>query len=159
MREVRVEATVSARADDAYRRLADFPAYVDLASSVLAVTMGDGNATSEWEVTFRDGVLRWQEEDIYDPQERLISFSQIDGDMDTFSGGWQVREHPQGARIVFVATFDLGLPGLSDFLEPVAARALEENLVELLSSLFADDGPQISAPCLNEPTAIAPRSA
>lgn len=159
MREVRVEATVSAMADDVYRRLADFPAYVDLASSVLAVTMGEGNATSEWEVTFRDGILRWQEEDVYDPQAGLISFSQIDGDMDMFSGSWQVLEGPEGARIVFAAMFDLGLPGLSDFLEPVAARAFEENLVELLSSLFADDGPQVSAPCLSEPTALAPRSA
>lgn len=156
MREVKVEATISALAEHAYRRLADFPAYVQLAPSVLSVKMGQDNATSDWEVTFRDGILRWRERDMYDLAAGVISFSQIDGDMEMFEGRWSVIKTATGSRILFEATFDLGLPGLSDFLEPVAARALEENVVELLSSLFSDDDPQISAPCVVGETVDAP---
>lgn len=148
MRDVKVEAMVSTAVDDAYQRLADFPAYVRLASSVLSVEMGQDNATSDWEVTFRDGILRWRESDVYNVDDRVISFSQIDGDMDLFEGRWSVTETGAGSHILFEAVFDLGLPGLSDFLEPVAARALEENLVELLSSLFSEDDPQVRAECI-----------
>ena len=62
--------------------------------------------------------------------------------MELFEGSWLVEPAGQGARIAFTARFDLGVPGLAAFLEPVAQRALEENIVELLGSLFADAAPE-----------------
>lgn len=138
MRDVTIVAVVAADPDAAYQRLADFSRYVELAPSVRSVEMTDNGATSAWEVSFRDGILRWVEQDRYDPVARRIDFVQIDGDMDRFEGWWTVTPTPQGALITFFAAFDLGLPGLAEFLEPVAAQALEENITELIGGLFVD---------------------
>jgi ribosome-associated toxin RatA of RatAB toxin-antitoxin module len=142
MREVTVEAVVEADPDTVFADLADFPGYVHRAPSVRQVVMGEGNATSSWEVSFRDGILRWVEADVFDPVARTIDFRQTEGDMELFEGSWLVEPAAQGACIVFTARFDLGVPGLATFLEPVAQRALEENIAELLRSLFADAAPE-----------------
>jgi hypothetical protein len=137
VREVTVEAVVVADPDTAFADLADFPGHAYRAPSVRRVVMGEGNVTSSWEVSFRDGILRWVEEDTFDPVARTIDFRQTEGDMELFEGSWLVEPAAQGARIVFTARFDLGVPGLATFLEPVAQRVLGENITELLCSLFA----------------------
>jgi hypothetical protein len=136
MRDVTITAIVGADPDGVFRVLADFPRYVELAPSVRSVTMSANRSRSSWEVTFREGILRWTESDWYDPVQRRIDFRQLEGDMDRFDGSWAVGEAPEGSVVTFTAVFDLGLPGLATFLEPVAARALEENIAELLLGLF-----------------------
>jgi len=144
VREVTVEAVVWADPDAVFADLADFPGYVRRAPSVREVVMGEGNSTSSWEVSFRDGILRWVEADAFDAGARTIDFRQTEGDMEFFEGSWLVEPAAEGARIVFSARFDLGVPGLAAFLEPVAQRALEENIVELVRSLFADAAPRFA---------------
>lgn len=143
MKELQVEGIVSGDPDAVFADLADFPGYVSRAPSVRNVSMGEGNATSTWEVSFRNGVLRWVEQDTFDVVARQITFSQIEGDLESFEGFWRVvpiddmaDSAAHGSRIVFWARFDLGVPGLSEFLDPVAERALQENIGELLGSLF-----------------------
>lgn len=137
MREVIVTAVVDADPDEVYRQLSNFPSYVGLAPSVRSVEMSEDNSVSRWEVTFRDGVLRWAEADRYDPVARRLEFEQIDGDLEVFEGVWAVVADDRGAHVSFTAAIDLGLPGLAEFLEPVAQQALLENIAELIASLFA----------------------
>jgi ribosome-associated toxin RatA of RatAB toxin-antitoxin module len=146
MRDVTIRAVVGADPDGVFRMLADFPRYVELAPSVRSVTMSADRSRSAWEVTFRDGLLRWTEADWYDPVARRIDFRQVAGDMDRFEGSWAVAEAPGGSAVTFTAVFDLGLPGLTAFLEPVAARALEENITELLQGLFAGTAVEFPEP-------------
>jgi hypothetical protein len=103
MREVTVEAVAAADPGTVFADLADladFPGYVHRAPSVRKVVMGEGNATSSWEVSFRDGILRWVEDDAFDPVARTIDFRQAEGDMELFEGLWLVEPAAQGARIV-----------------------------------------------------------
>lgn len=137
MKTVTVNAVVQTLPDDVYRVLTDFPGYVGRAPSVRHVeTRAD--VTSAWEVAFRDGVLRWVERDEFDAANRTISFHQIDGDLEVFDGRWTVKPDDRGAAVAFTATFDIGVPGLAAFLEPVAERALQDNITELITCLFGD---------------------
>lgn len=139
MRDVTVTAVVRADRDAVYERLADFPRYKELARSVRSVEMSADRARSTWEVSFRDGVLKWTEEDRYDPVARRIDFSQVEGDMERFDGWWTVTDTEDGSLITFYSVFDLGLPGLAEFLEPVAHRALQENIRDLVEGLFGGE--------------------
>ena len=144
MRHVTQRATVGTPAREAYERLADFSRYPDLAPSVLRVhvedmapdDLGRARCRSSWEVTFRSGVLRWVEVDVFQPAAGRIDFAQESGDIELFVGSWHVLPEGTGAAIEFSADFDLGLPGLDTFLEPVAQRALEDNVREILLRLF-----------------------
>ena len=143
MRTFSFSAKVKEKADVVYARLADFTRYPEFAPSVLGVEV-DGNSEADgadscrstWEVTFRNGVLRWTEVDHFRREENAIDFELEDGDLDRLEGSWSVRPDGDEATITLELEFDLGLPGLESFLEPVAERALLDNMQEIVRKLF-----------------------
>jgi ribosome-associated toxin RatA of RatAB toxin-antitoxin module len=133
-------------ASDVYATLADFERYPELCDAVrsVAITQRSGNRTvSAWEVTFRAGLLRWTEEDTFDPGARSITFRQLEGDIAVFDGSWQCLDREGqnatgGTEIVFDARLDMGIPSLADALEPIAARTLADNIVSIVRGLVGD---------------------
>ena len=142
MRTVNVRALVHASSREAYQRLSNFAAYPQHMSSVRSVSVteaSDEGCLSSWEVAFREGTLKWLERDRFYPEQLRIDFDQVEGDLDVFRGRWQVIAGPDdGAQITFDSTFDLGIPSLAEFLEPVAAEALVENVSRVITGLFGD---------------------
>ena len=140
MRTVRLRLHVPGKpASEVYQTLADFERYPELADAVrsVAVTEVSENRTvSAWEVTFRAGLLRWTEEDTFDPAALSITFHQLEGDAAVFDGSWKCAEAAQGSEIVFSARLDMGIPSLADALEPIAARTLIDNIVSIVRGLF-----------------------
>ena len=125
-------------ASDVYRTLADFERYPDLCDAVRSVavtTVSENRTVSHWEVTFRAGLLRWTEEDTFDPGALSITFRQLEGDAAVFDGSWQCLDAASGSEIVFSARLDMGIPSLADALEPIAARTLIDNTVLIVRGL------------------------
>jgi ribosome-associated toxin RatA of RatAB toxin-antitoxin module len=126
-------------ANDVYATLADFERYPELSDAVrsVAITEVSDNVTvSRWEVTFRAGLLRWTEEDTFDPDALSITFRQLDGDIAVFDGSWRCSDAAQGSEIVFAARLDMGIPSLADALEPIAVRTMTDNIVAIARGLF-----------------------
>ena len=139
MRSVRLRLHVPHKsANDVYATLADFERYPELSDAVrsVAITEVSDNVTvSRWEVTFRAGLLRWTEEDTFDPDALSITFRQLDGDIAVFDGSWRCSDAPQGSEIVFAARLDMGIPSLADALEPIAVRTMTDNIVAIVRGL------------------------
>lgn len=142
MRRVQLTVRVRGRsAADVYPILCDFAKYEEHSDAVRSVRIlagDDGRTVSSWEVNFHQGILRWTEEDVFDPLGYTIRFSQLEGDVDSLSGQWAVRDVDDGCVVRFTADFDLGIPSLSDILEPIAERALRDNVRSILSGLLGD---------------------
>ena len=140
MRSVRLRLHVPRQpASDVYAVLADFERYPQLSDAVREVTVTEvsGNrAVSRWEVTFRAGLLRWTEEDTFDPGALRITFRQLEGDMAVFDGSWQCLSSAPGTEVLFAARLDMGIPSLADALEPIAVRTLTDNIVSIAAGLF-----------------------
>lgn len=94
----------------------------------------DGALRSDWEVNFRNGVLKWQELDRVNHERRSISFVQTEGDLAAFSGEWSVHEDDDAITIRFRAEFDIGIASIAPLIDPVAERALRSNITELISA-------------------------
>jgi len=139
MRTVRLRLHVPHKpASDVYQTLADFERYPDLSDAVrsVAVTQVSDNLTvSRWEVTFRAGLLRWTEEDTFDPAALSITFRQLEGDIAVFDGSWECVDAAPGSEIHFSARLDMGIPSLADALEPIAVRTLTGNIVSIVRGL------------------------
>jgi ribosome-associated toxin RatA of RatAB toxin-antitoxin module len=139
MRTVSVRLHVPDKsATEVYATLADFERYPELCDAVknVAVTGVSGNRTvSRWEVAFRAGLLRWTEEDTFDPGARSITFRQLEGDIAVFDGSWRCVDAAQGSQIVFSARLDMGIPSLADALEPIAVRTLIDNIASIVRGL------------------------
>ena len=141
MRIVELVIDVPGRtAPEVYAALADFARYPDLAEAVNSVEVtrvAEHVTRSAWEVKFRNGLLRWVEEDTFDAAARTITFRQLEGDVAVFDGSWHCLEDGDGAQIAFQARIDMGIPSLADALEPIAARTLVDNTVAIVGGLLA----------------------
>jgi len=139
MRTVRLRLHVPDKsANDVYRTLADFERYPELSDAVRSVAVtevSENHTVSQWEVTFRAGLLRWTEEDTFDPDALSIAFRQLEGDAAVFDGSWQCVDAAQGSEIECAARLDMGIPSLADALEPIAVRTLIDNIVSIVRGL------------------------
>ncbi len=125
-------------ASDVYATLANFERYPQLCDAVQRVTVtevSENLTVSQWEVTFRAGLLCWTEEDTFDSGALTITFRQLEGDVAVFDGSWQCVDAAQGSEVLFFASLDLGIPSLADALEPIAARTLIANIVSIVRGL------------------------
>jgi ribosome-associated toxin RatA of RatAB toxin-antitoxin module len=124
--------------DDVYERISHFDDYPKHTATVRGVDITrsfDGGSQSRWEVNFRDGILRWEEEDRFFPDERRLEFEATDGDLDMFVGGWTVEAAGEGTQATFRADFDLGLSTLNEMVEPIAEEALRETIGHIIAGL------------------------
>jgi ribosome-associated toxin RatA of RatAB toxin-antitoxin module len=139
MRTVRLRLLVPGRsAREVYATLSDFDRYPVLSEAVQKVTVTEvaANVTvSTWDVTFRAGLLRWTEEDTFDPEALTITFRQLEGDIAVFEGSWECVDAGAGSEIVFSVRLDMGIPSLADALEPIAVRTLIDNTVSIVQGL------------------------
>lgn len=113
----------------------DYPEYSTTVREVVVTQQPGSNPVSDWTVDFRQGILCWTEEDTLIPEEMRVQFHQLSGDMDQFRGGWVVKEFHEGYTVHFYAEVDLGIPSLSEMLEPIAAAALRENIQAIIKGI------------------------
>ncbi|MBF6330745.1 type II toxin-antitoxin system RatA family toxin [Nocardia transvalensis] len=144
-------------ADEAYCRIARFERYPELVPEVRSVVVHgarDGAPlTSDWEVYFRNGPLRWSEVDYFQPEQRRIVFEQTTGDFDVFRGTWRVDPAAPGCTVLFEASFDFGIPSLAGILEPVAEKVLKEGLSLAMFRLL-DDAEVVGDPAVAAAVAV-----
>jgi ribosome-associated toxin RatA of RatAB toxin-antitoxin module len=151
MRNVKLSARVAADTGPCFERIRDFARYPELVNVIRAVTVYppdlDGTERSDWEVYFRNGILRWSEQDALDRADLRIKFRQIDGDFDYFAGHWAIAWDPgdgsdgSGAEsciVTFESDFDFGIPSLAGILDPVAERVFKETIARVLTGLFGE---------------------
>jgi ribosome-associated toxin RatA of RatAB toxin-antitoxin module len=125
----------------AFDRVKDFSRYpllTDVVRSVTVHAVAEDEENSEWEVYFRNGILRWTEVDRFDRHGLTISFDQLDGDFAEFCGTWRISVDPAGCLIHFAAEFDFGIASLAGILDPVAERVLKETIARVVIGLFDD---------------------
>ena len=97
MRTVDLNFTIPGRtALEVYETLSAFDRYPQLCDAVQSVELlsdkTPNTSVSVWEVKFRAGLLRWVEQDTFDPDSHTISFRQLEGDMALFDGSWAAVE-------------------------------------------------------------------
>jgi|SRR6185312_2236013 len=139
MRQLEIAAFVPDRGvKEAYDILRDFKRYPEYSPEVRSVVIetSNGESYSTWETTFRGGLLRWKERDTFDPETNTLGFVQTEGDIDHFSGWWKVAGENGGSHVRFWAQFDMGIPSLSEIIDPIAEQALRENIIAILRGLF-----------------------
>ncbi|GAB3461927.1 type II toxin-antitoxin system RatA family toxin [Actinophytocola sediminis] len=135
MRTVTLTARIAA--DDAryaLARIAEFDRYPLLAADVRHIESHVDS--SDWEVSFRRGVLRWTEREIVDFGRSRIDFALVSGDFAAFSGHWRVTRGIGGCVVRFTATWDFGIESLAGIMDPIAERVIKRVVCDVLSGLF-----------------------
>lgn len=142
MRHVELEAQVpSERAETVYDAVTHWERFPELAPHVNAAVVHGAppaaDCSSSWELHFRSGLLRWTERDDFRRDALEIGFEQTDGDFDSFTGCWTMRQDGDDVRVRFEADFDFGIPSLEGILDPIAERVIKETVAWAVTGLFA----------------------
>ncbi|WP_100484830.1 type II toxin-antitoxin system RatA family toxin [Mycobacteroides abscessus] len=141
--QVEVEAVMQgAVADDVFLRISSFGEYAKYTDAVrsIEVTWRQGDILiSDWSVNFRGGVLEWTERDELDEAGKRIYFKQTEGDFVQMHGKWLVTDQEGAVQVKFWAEFDMGIPTLEPIINPVAMRALKDNIGRILRGLLGDN--------------------
>jgi ribosome-associated toxin RatA of RatAB toxin-antitoxin module len=123
-----------ARVWDAVVDVERYPASMHSVRSVRVLAEeGPGVRLSAWSIVLKGSILEWHERDWLDEAARVVSFSQVSGDLERFEGAWRLREHGAGStHVLLELSFEIGIPLLAEMLDPVAQRSLHENCAEML---------------------------
>ena len=134
-----------ANIDDIWREILDcesFSQYMDNVIDVSIVDTSDTGRVCDWTVLLKGSELRWRELERIDHAAFRIEFDQVAGDLAKFSGFWQLSERQTGVHdLVLEVEFEIGIPLLEDMLNPVAARALEDNSRQMLDRIHQRSAP------------------
>lgn len=148
MEHVDVNVRIAAPAEVVWATVVAIERYPDIMDSVRAVevlTDEGGERTSFWSVLLKGSILEWSERELLDHDAWRIDFDQFDGDLEAFRGHWQLTPIDERTTDVEMAvSFEIGIPLLADMLNPVAARALRENSLNMLHDIersLAEAGP------------------
>jgi ribosome-associated toxin RatA of RatAB toxin-antitoxin module len=147
VRHVELDALVRGeQVPDVFHAVRRWENYPDLAPHVNKTTVHtawpDDAPSSSWELHFRSGLLRWTEDEVFAPDDGEIRFEQTDGDFDSFTGTWTLRQQGGDVAVRFAADFDFGIPSLEGILDPIAERVIKETVAWALTGLFT--GTEIS---------------
>jgi ribosome-associated toxin RatA of RatAB toxin-antitoxin module len=141
---VRVEQRVAAPVDAVWGVVSDVEARTRLMGHMRSVEVretGPGYRVTAWEVDIKGCAMRWTEREEIDHERLRIDYHLIEGDLAQMEGHWQLEPLPDGVvNVVLSVSFDIGMPELSDMLDPVAERAIRENSLAMLASLAAHTG-------------------
>lgn len=133
---LRIDGVAPGTVFDRIHDFARYPEFTDVVRSVTVHQVSPEEETSDWEVYFRNGILRWTEADRFDRDGLVISFEQIDGDFAEFSGTWRIGADGPDSLVDFSADFDFGIPSLAGILDPVAQRVFKETIARVVLGLF-----------------------
>jgi 3-oxoacyl-[acyl-carrier-protein] synthase III/ribosome-associated toxin RatA of RatAB toxin-antitoxin module len=117
--------------------LKNFERYADFMKDVISVEVDRIDSSqwlSVWNVHLNGVQFSWVEKDILEAPHRL-AFELVEGDVEMLAGEWLIKQRPDGVEVTLSMEFDLGIPSMSQTLDPLARRALKSNVDGLLEGL------------------------
>jgi ribosome-associated toxin RatA of RatAB toxin-antitoxin module len=134
---VLLELEIQAPADRVWEAVVDVERYPESMENVrwakiLEYEHADARKTA-WSVLLKGSILEWRDRETLDHVARVMSFEQLSGDMEVFTGSWELTElGPERTAVKLEMRFEIGIPLLADMLNPVAERALRGNARDML---------------------------
>ena len=122
---------------DVWPTLVNFERYPDLMEDVVRVQVLERSETSmvsSWEVLLNGSQFTWTERDTL-TAPRLIEFEQIDGDLEVWKGKWELLRDGDNLSAALTVDFDIGIPSLSEILDPIGERAIRANCRQMLDAI------------------------
>ncbi len=112
-----------------------YPQYMPDVESVK-VLRREGRATiTEWATNIEGTSIIWKEEDLFNDEERRISYRLIEGDLEKFEGEWLFQPTEGGTMVTLTVDYDFGIPALTELIGPTLELKVRQNSEMMLRAL------------------------
>jgi len=133
------EIEINANQDIVFKVILDLEKFPEFIEDVKKITIlqDEGNKRiSEWEAEIDGLLFKWQEEDIYYPQQYKLTYKLIKGDLDKFEGYWEIiKLNDNKSKLVIFLSFDLNIPTLKSLIMPTIKFKVKKNLALMLKAI------------------------
>jgi coenzyme Q-binding protein COQ10 len=133
------EIEINANQNIVFKVMLDLEKFPEFMEDVKKITIlqDEGNKRiSEWEAEIDGLLFKWQEEDIYYPQEYKLTYKLIKGDLDKFEGYWEIiKLNDNKSKLVIFLSFDLNIPTLKSLIMPTIKFKVKKNLALMLKAI------------------------
>ncbi|MBM7623397.1 type II toxin-antitoxin system RatA family toxin [Sporohalobacter salinus] len=113
----------------------NYPQFMENIVEVKVVERGENTTITSWIAEVDDKRLTWKEKDIFDPENKHISYKLIEGDLKKFSGEWQFEEKNMGTKLRLTVNFEFGVPMLSAVVNPILKKKVISNSKAMLKAI------------------------
>lgn len=116
-----------------------YPRLMEHVRSLKVLESGPNYRHTAWEVELKGCIMRWVEREDSDPERYRIEYRQLKGDLSQFEGYWQLEAlTPATSRAILSVRFEIGIPTLSEMLNPIAESAIRDTSQKMLMSLASE---------------------
>jgi ribosome-associated toxin RatA of RatAB toxin-antitoxin module len=133
----RVDAPI-ARVWEVVNDIESYPEMMEPVISIEVLDDGPDYRVARWEIELKGCVMGWVERESVSSEQYRIDFQQAkgEGDLEEFDGYWQLSQLSESSTSVTLSVhFEIGMPMLSEMLDPVAEQAIRDNSRSMLTAL------------------------
>ncbi len=142
MPRIEQSVTINAPVEHVYaiaRNVEAFPEFMaDLRSLTVLERSDDGNRTvTEWTGLIREFkmVVKWTQEDLWNPETHRDEFKMLKGDMTSMSGYWQFAADGDATRFDSVMDYEYDVPLFGPMIKNLIKKNMTDNIQATLEAI------------------------
>ena len=122
------------------QKVEDFPKFMpDVKTVEIRERNTDGHTVSYWEAVASlqniKKVIRWEEEEHWNPNDFTCAFSQTKGDYKHYEGSWKFETAGDSTKVELIIDYDLGLPLVGPLIKQLLDKIMKDNCNSMLNAL------------------------
>ncbi|WP_350342450.1 SRPBCC family protein [Proteinivorax tanatarense] len=112
-----------------------YPNFMENVNSVEVIEQGEGFTITQWKTVLKGKPFNWKEKDLFDPNNYIITYSLVEGDLKKFEGSWKLTTEDDQTRVTLDVDFEFGVPMIASLLNPIAKIIIKQNCDDMLSAI------------------------
>lgn len=140
MPEITSQIQIAAPVEVVYELAKDIEAFPEYMPDIKEVTIveRDGNELiSRWGSYVKEfaRTVKWIEKDHWDDEQRVCTFSQLEGDFTQYEGEWYFEPDGEGSQMRLIVRYELKLPLVGALIQGLLKKKVQENSDNMLAAL------------------------
>lgn len=136
---VKEEIEINAPAEVVYNvasQTEKFPEFIPDVKVIKILDKKDNQQQTYWEANIDGIMFKWEELDVFNPEDLSVEYKLIKGDVDKFEGYWKVNPLSNDkSRLTLYLDFDVNIPMLANLIMPTIRFKVKKNVQSMLKAI------------------------
>lgn len=136
---VKEEIEINAPAEVVYNvasQTEKFPEFIPDVKVIKILDKKDNQQQTYWEANIDGIMFKWEELEVFNPEDLSVEYKLIKGDVDKFEGYWKVNPLSNDkSRLTLYLDFDVNIPMLANLIMPTIRFKVKKNVQSMLKAI------------------------
>ncbi len=136
---VKEEIEINAPAEVVYNvasQTEKFPEFIPDVKVIKILDKKDNQQQTYWEANIDGIMFKWEELEVFNPEDLSVEYKLIKGDVDKFEGYWKVNSLSNDkSKLSLYLDFDVNIPMLANLIMPTIRFKVKKNVQSMLKAI------------------------